>query len=508
MEHLTNQDLQQLSRKGLTEEDLKRQISYFREGFPYAPLVKPATPGDGIRQLDQEELEEFKKKYTVSCHAISVMKFVPASGAATRMFKALFECLDNEETMVPEVETFIGHLDHFAFYDDLVASLKEKGKDVEELLRQRDYATIIRELLEEDGLGYGHLPKGLIKFHRYADHSRTPAEEHLVEGARYARNRDDKVGIHFTVLPEHEEQFDSHLQFRHQLYEDAYGVSYQLTYSNQHESTDMVAVDLDNRLFRNPDGSLLFRPGGHGALLNNLNALDDDLIFIKNIDNVVPDRLKADTYDYKQALAGMLVAHQQAIFAYLEELESDDDLSGKKLREMLDFARNTINILPPGDLNTSDPREVKAYLFRKFNRPIRVCGMVKNQGEPGGGPFWARDDDGSLSLQIVEKAQINPNNPEHKGILEASTHFNPVDLVCGVRDYRGEKFNLLDFRDPSAGLISTKSKGGRSLKAQELPGLWNGGMAYWNTIFVEVPLITFNPVKTVNDLLRDEHQQL
>ena len=284
-------------------------------------------------------------------------------------------------------------------------------------------------------------------------------------------------------------------------------MSCRLDYSNQHESTDMVAVDMDNRLFRNPDGSLLFRPGGHGALLNNLNALEEDLIFIKNIDNVVPDRFKDTTYAYKKALAGMLLDYQKMTFRYLEELESGHPLTDENLEEMLTFLQKTLNVQPPTGLNLSDRQEVKDYLLRKLNRPIRVCGMVKNQGEPGGGPFWVKDQDGSVSLQIVEKAQINQDDPEQKSILDSSTHFNPVDLVCGVKDYRGRPFNLFDFRDPSAGLISVKSKGGSSLKAQELPGLWNGAMARWNTIFVEVPLITFNPVKTVNDLLREEHQQ-
>jgi hypothetical protein len=507
MENLTEQDLQQIRNKGLTPEDLEQQIRNFEQGFPFAPLVKPARPGDGIRQFSQDELERYQRDYNDSLSSTTLRKFVPASGAATRMFKALFEYLDQPDENNPEVQTFMENLEDFAFYKDLADSLKSKGQDLQQLKQQKDYVAILHELLDDDGLGYGQLPKGLIKFHQYPDHSRTPAEEHLVEGAHYCKDNTGQVNIHFTVLPEHESPFQSHLESKQKSYEEAYDMHCRLDYSNQHESTDMVAVDMDNRLFRNPDGSLLFRPGGHGALLNNLNALEEDLIFIKNIDNVVPDRFKETTYAYKKALAGMLLDYQKMTFRYLEALEAGQQLTDEKLEEMLTFLQKTLNVQPPSDLNLSDRQQVKDYLKRKLNRPIRVCGMVKNQGEPGGGPFWVKDEDGSVSLQIVEKAQINQKDPEQKSILDASTHFNPVDLVCGVKDYKGRAFNLFDFRDPSAGLISTKSKSGKSLKAQELPGLWNGGMARWNTIFVEVPLITFNPVKTVNDLLREEHQQ-
>lgn len=507
MENLTEQDLQQIRKKGLTPEDLEQQIRNFEQGFPFAPLVKPARPGDGIRQLDQDELERYQKDYEDSLSSNKLRKFVPASGAATRMFKALFEYLGQPDENNPEVQTFMENMKHFAFYHDLASSLKGKGKDIQQLKDQKDYRAILHELLDDEGLGYGQLPKGLIKFHQYKDHSRTPAEEHLVEGAHYCRDNDGQVPIHFTVLPEHESAFKGHLRSKQKQYEEAYDMSCRLDYSNQHESTDMVAVDMDNRLFRNPDGSLLFRPGGHGALLNNLNALQEDLIFIKNIDNVVPDRFKETTYAYKKALAGMLLDYQKMTFHYLDELEAGQQLTDEKLEEMLTFLEKTLNVQPPADLNLSDRKAVQEYLMGKLNRPIRVCGMVKNQGEPGGGPFWVKDEDGSVSLQIVEKAQINQDDSDQKNILDASTHFNPVDLVCGVNDYQGQPFNLFDFRDPSAGLISIKSKGGSSLKAQELPGLWNGGMARWNTIFVEVPLITFNPVKTVNDLLREEHQQ-
>ncbi|MBS3806856.1 MAG: DUF4301 family protein [Bacteroidales bacterium] len=507
MEKLTPQDLQQIQQKGLTQNDIEKQVRNFEQGFPYTHLARPARIGDGIYQPGQVDLEHFQHVYHRAPNDLSVMKFVPASGAATRMFKSLFEYLEDSSAILPEVETFIQNLSSFAFYDDLRSSLESKGQEISQLIQKKDYVTIIRELLGDGGLGYGTLPKGMIKFHQYSDHSRTPAEEHMVEGAHYSQNHNHTVKIHFTVLPEHEEKFRTYLSDRQHGYEESFDLNYRIDFSNQHESTDMVAVDLDNQLFRQPDGRLLFRPGGHGALLNNLNDLDEDLIFIKNIDNVVPDRFKQTTYDYKKALAGMLLEYQQETFQYLREMKSGG-FDEARLPEILEYAENRLNIFLPEDLDPLDSKALYDYLFARLNRPIRVCGMVKNQGEPGGGPFWVKDPDGSLSLQIVEKPQINQNDPGQKQILEASTHFNPVDLVCGVKDYKGNKFDLYRYRDPSAGLISTKSKGGRSLKAQELPGLWNGGMAYWNTIFVEVPLITFNPVKTVNDLLREEHQQI
>ena len=505
MDKLTSQDLQQIQQKGLTREDIEKQVRNFEQGFPYTQLIRPARIGDGIYQPGQVDLEHFQHVYHRAPHDLSVMKFVPASGAATRMFKSLFEYLEDPSDNIPEVETFIQNLSYFAFYDDLRSALERKGKEISRLIQKKDYVAIIRELVDDGGLGYGALPKGLIKFHQYPDHSRTPAEEHMVEGAHYSQNPDRSVKIHFTVLPEHQEKFRSHIQNKQGGYEKSYNLNFLVDFSNQHASTDMVAVDMNNEFFRDSDGRLLFRPGGHGALLNNLNELNEDLIFIKNIDNVVPDRFKQTTYDYKQALAGMLLEYQQETFQYLREMESDG-FDEDRLPEILEFAENRLNIFPPDDLDPLDSKALRDYLFARLNRPIRVCGMVKNQGEPGGGPFWVKDPDGSESLQIVEKPQINQDDPGQKQILEASTHFNPVDLVCGVKDYQGNKFDLFRYRDPSAGLISTKSKGGRSLKAQELPGLWNGGMAYWNTIFVEVPLITFNPVKTVNDLLREEHQ--
>lgn len=506
MEELTTRDIEQIHQKGLTEKDIEQQVKNFRQGFPFTPLLKAAIPNDGIVYLDQDDVDKFKKVYGESVKKNTLRKFVPASGAASRMFSFLFGYLEDGTTNVEEVERFIKNIEYFAFYKDLKDSLEQKGISIENAIWRKDYKTIISELLNPQGLGYGHFPKGLIKFHRYQDHSRTPVEEHMVEGANYALNGDGTVRIHYTVLPEHKEKFESHINSRVTDYENFFRIEFQTDYSFQDESTEMVAVDINNQLFRNPDGTLLFRPGGHGALLNNLNKLNDDLIFIKNIDNVIPDKYKVITYDYKKALAGLLLDYQSRTFNYLRELEEKNHLSNKKLLEMLNFVKNTLHVVPPDDLNVSDSEVLAEYLFKKLNRPIRVCGMVKNQGEPGGGPFWVEDSDGSDSLQIVEKSQIDLDDANQKAILKDSTHFNPVDIVCGVKDYRGRKFDLFKFRDTSAGIIAHKSKDGKTLKAQELPGLWNGGMADWNTVFVEVPLITFNPVKTVNDLLREEHQ--
>ena len=506
MEKLKKQDLETIHRKGLSEEDIQQQLNNFYQGFAPVPLVRPATPQDGIVMFDQDELDQFKIKYGKNMQNLFISKFVPASGAASRMFKPLYEYLEDGNAHTTEIKQFIKNITHFAFYGELKTALKKKGVMIDHAIYRKDYQMIIQELLEPRGLGYGQLPKALIKFHRYQDHVRTPVEEHMVEGAGYAINSNNTVRIHYTILSEHKKAFESLINQKNSGYEEYLETKFQTDYSFQDESTDRIAVDQHNKLLRDPDGSLLFRPGGHGALLNNLNKLQDELIFIKNIDNVVPDKYKVLTYDYKKALAGFLLAYQQKIFDYLYKLDEQQDLSENVIDEMMRFLEKELNVIPPDDLEKNNTRGMGQYLYRKFNRPIRVCGMVKNQGEVGGGPFWVKEKDGSVSLQIIEKSQIDIHNPGQKAILEESTHFNPVDLVCGIKDYKGIKFDLFQFRDPSMGIITHKSRNGKPMKVQELPGLWNGGMAYWNTLFVEVPLITFNPVKSVMDLLRDEHQ--
>ncbi len=357
--------------------------------------------------------------------------------------------------------------------------------------------------MEEKGLNYGQLPKGLLLFHAYADGARTPMEEHLVEAALYAASNDE-ANVHFTVSHEHLPLFRKKVEDCIAKYEAKYDIKINVSFSEQKPSTDTIAVNTDNTPFRNDDGSLLFRPGGHGALIENLNDIDADVVFIKNIDNVVPDRLKGDTVLYKNVLAGVLVENQKRAFEYLELLDSGN-YNHKDLEEIIRFVQRDL-CCRRADIKELEDAELVSYLRSKLNRPMRVCGVVKNIGEPGGGPFLAYNQDGTVSLQILESSQIDKSNPEYVKMFTEGTHFNPVDLVCATRDYKGNHFHLPDYVDHNTGFISSKSKGGRELKALELPGLWNGAMSDWNTIFVEVPLDTFNPVKTVNDLLRPQHQ--
>jgi len=506
MENLTAKDIQQIEAKGLSVDDIQQQINNFKIGFPYLPIVKPAKPGDGIRKINQADVDKFKLNYDQSLSENKITKFVPASGAASRMFKFLFEYLNQADNQANEdVRYFIGQLQNFAFYEDLKDILEQKGFSLEEELKKENYKHIIDTFLNEDGLNYGILPKGLIKFHQYLDHNRTSFEEHWVESAGYAKQGSEETNIHFTISPEHSALFEQLIEQKLKSYQDQLKVSVHNEYSYQKPHTDIVAVDPNNNFFRNKDGSLLFRPGGHGALLENLNDLDADLVFIKNIDNVTPDRYKVLTYEYKKALGGMLVYYQSLIFDYLQQLENSE-IPDSNLTEILEFLEKDLDVLPPEKFDKPNRDELKDYLFTKLNRPIRICGMVRNMGDPGGGPLWVKNSDGSTSLQIVEKAQINMDDPKQVEILNGSTHFNPVDIVCGMKDYKGRKFDLMQYKDPTTGIISNKSKDGKELKAQELPGLWNGGMADWNTLFVEVPILTFTPVKTVNDLLKEEHQ--
>ena len=493
-------DIAQIKSRGSEASVVEEQIKYFENGFPFLQLSKAATVGDGILRLTDEQIkeviEEFDKK--ASEGYISLLKFVPASGAATRMFKSLFGFLQ-EGKKDKSVDEFFSRLSEFAFYDDLKASLLADGQDIS----TADEKTIVSYFLTNKGLGYGELPKGLLKFHNYPDRSRTPLEEHLVEGAKYA-NAGSQVKIHFTVSPEHRDKFEKLVVEVLPGYQSLFGVKYFVSFSEQQSSTDTIAVNPDNTPFRENDGSLLFRPAGHGALLDNLGQLDADIIFIKNIDNVVPDSIKQETIVYKKALAGVVLDYQRRIFNYLNHLvESTDD---SLLEETDSFFKNELCVIPPAEFESWDNAEKKEYFLKKLDRPLRACGMVKNQGEPGGGPFWAENADGSSSLQVVESAQVDVEDAEQNSIFKNSTHFNPVDLVCAVKNRLGELYDLKKFRDPLTGFITGKSKDGKELKAQELPGLWNGAMADWNTIFVEVPLITFNPVKTVNDLLREQHQ--
>lgn len=504
---ITAQDKDLLTRKGITETQIAEQLECFRRGFPYLKLDSAASIGSGILSPVVEEQKAYLDAWDEYKNTDKIIiKFVPASGAASRMFKNLFEFLsaDYERPSTPFEKAFFERIKDFAFYDDLdTACRRISGKDIPALTEAGEYKAVVFALLDIAGLNYGSLPKGLLKFHKYEGETRTPLEEHLVEGAMYACGKSGKVNVHFTVSAEHRELFQKLLHEKSTEFAKRYGVSYNVTFSEQKPSTDTLAVDMENRPFRD-NGELLFRPGGHGALIENLNDLDADIIFIKNIDNVVPDRLKEDTNIYKRLIAGVLVTLQKQAFEYLELLDSGK-YTHEQVMEALQFLQKSLCCKNP-ETKLLEDAELVIYLKKKLNRPMRVCGMVKNVGEPGGGPFLAYNADGTISPQILESSQIDMNDPKKKAMFEQGTHFNPVDLVCAVRDYKGRKFNLTKYVDKSTGFISHKSKSGKELKALELPGLWNGAMSDWSTVFVEVPLTTFNPVKTVNDLLREQHQ--
>ncbi len=495
-----------LSKKGISAEQVAEQLKTFKTGFPFLKIEAAATIEKGVLAPSQNEVDNYLNVWDSYCaQGNAILKFVPASGAASRMFKDLFAFLSAEYD-VPTTDfekNFFANIEKFAFYSDLDAVCrKNKAMTVKELVEKGQYKDVVFNLLDFTGMNYGSLPKGLLKFHNYDCCSRTSAEEHFVEGALYAAT-DGVVKLHFTVSPNHKALFEELVAERKSHYEEKFGVRYDITFSEQKQCTDTIAVDAENAPFRE-NGSLVFRPGGHGALIENLNDIDADVIFIKNIDNVVPDRLKADTVTYKKLLAGILVDTQKKVFEYLNLIDSGK-YTHEQVEEMIHFLQNNLQCRN-AEIKDMEDCDLILYLRKKFNRPMRVCGMVKNVGEPGGGPFLAYNQDGTVSLQILESSQIDMNNATAKAMFENGTHFNPVDLVCAVKDYKGNKFNLPAFVDKNTGFISHKSKNGRELKAMELPGLWNGAMSDWNTIFVEVPLVTFNPVKTVNDLLREVHQ--
>ncbi len=475
----TEKDLRQIEAHGLTREAVERQLENFRRGFPYLKVVRAASPGDGVLTLDAAAAEAAAKRYDDAAEGLRIVKFVPASGAATRMFKELFEFV-NDGKRGKGIDTLLEHIEEFAFWPELKKVLPEGA----------DERAVVDAIVNE-GLEYGRKPKGLVTFHAYPDGARKAVEEHLVEGAAYA-SAGGVVRIHFTVSPEHRAGFEALLAERVPVYEKRFGVRYDISFSVQKPSTDTVAVNPDNTPFRQADGSLLFRPAGHGALIENLDEIDADVIFIKNIDNVTTDALRGDTVLYKKVLAGVLLGLQERAFEYLRAM----DEGRADTAAVAEFIERELCVKLPAGYDW-------ALLRRVLERPIRVCGMVRNEGEPGGGPFWVANADGTESLQIAESSQIAP---EDMPLMKSATHFNPVDLVCGVRTAKGGKFELKRYVDPATGFISSKSSGGRELRAQELPGLWNGAMACWNTVFVDVPISTFSPVKVVQDLLRPQHR--
>jgi len=505
---LNANDLQQIAGKGIAEEQIEDQLACFEKGFPFLDIIASASVGKGIFVIPKEKQALYMKAWDDYLEkSKKIVKFVPASGAASRMFKNLYEFLsaDYNEPQTTFEKAFFNDITRFAFYVALNEKcFQNENQSIEGLIGTGKYKAIVSNLLEKKGLNYGQLPKGLLLFHTYPDRIRTAMEEHLAEGALYAKNNVGEVNVHFTVSQEHQILFEELLAKKRKYYEDKYSVEYGISFSIQKSSTDTIAVDGNNQPFRELDGELLFRPGGHGALIENLNDINADVIFIKNVDNVVPDSFKCSTVIYKKLIAGVLVSLQEKIFKYLKQIDSGK-YSHSQIEEMIHFLQNELCIRY-SEIKYLEDAELILYIKDKLLRPLRVCGMVRNEGEPGGGPFLAMNQDDTISPQILESSQIDMSDLEKKALFEQGTHFNPVDLVCAVKNHKGEKYDLPEYVDKNTGFISHKSKDGRDLKALELPGLWNGAMSDWNTVFVEVPIDTFNPVKTVNDLLRPEHQ--
>lgn len=512
----TEKDIQQIENKGLTVAKVQSQVDLFRTGVPFVNLSSAATINEGIVKCSEAEKAHFVNYFDTKRNGVSIAKFVPASGAATRMFKTLFKFI---EEYIPENETinsfinrnkdtdlslFFMGIEKLPFYDRVLDQLKIFYPDHLSFSNDKQKLLFVKTMMDEDKMNYGFYPKGLLPFHEYKDHLATAFGEHLFEAALYA-SANNASFLHFTISERYKNIFDGEFKRIQDLVERKTNTKFHISFSYQKESTDTIAVTPDDEPFREDDGQLTFRPSGHGALLENLNQLEADVVFIKNIDNVVVYKYENEVAAYKKVLAGMLLEIQHQVFHYLNLLENKE-VSEKDISEMEAFIVNKLNVVINVEFEKYSTKYQIEYLVDKLNRPIRICGMVKNEGEPGGGPFWVKGERGQISLQIVESAQIDKDSKRQKGILKNATHFNPVDLVCGIKNYKGEVFDLQKFVDPNTAFISMKTKAGKDLKALELPGLWNGSMANWNTIFVEVPLITFNPVKTVTDLLKPTHQ--
>jgi hypothetical protein len=503
----------------LTIETIVGQIETFEKGIPYLKLLKPCLIGDGIKVIPEDEQKGYIDLFLSALDEGRIIKFVPASGAATRMFKKQLsviinkpnvnlqglrkDALKGDEDSITTLE-FIENFHSFAFYDELKALSTKQGKELNRLISDGEVSAIVRLVINEQGLNYSNLPKGSILFHSYPDGARTAFEEHLIEAMNYSAGKDKIVKVHFTISPEHEENVKEIFNSLIKKYSNE-GWKFDIGFSFQSPSTDTISVTFENKLFRDEEGEIVFRPGGHGALLKNLSDLKADIILIKNIDNIVPDYLKGETYSYKKILGGYLVDLQEKIFNFLHNWD-DEDSDESLIRDVIKFISIEFGIDLTQNLNSKNLSEKKKYLFDFLNRPIRVCGMVKKEGHPGGTPLWVIDKDGNISKQVVETAQVDLSDKNQVKILNEATHFSPVDFACGVKDYLGNNFDLQKYSNPETGLITKKSNGGKELKALELPGLWNGGMYHWLTVFVEVPKITFNPVKEISDLLKPEHQ--
>jgi len=509
----TTAQLTQLEEKGINPDQVLRQLETFKKGISPVVLIKPALPDDGIEFFEKEKIDSYISFFQKNKSGITIQKFVPASGAASRMFKQLFEVSndfkslkDNQFEVVskqPEIAAFFRSIDQYPFYEDLQSLCIAKGKSIESLKKEGQFLEILDLLLNSDGLSYGQLPKGLLKFHKYSNETRTAFEEHFNEASLFLKDSNNKISLHFTVSPEHQKLFSTLSESLKAKYLKNKGVKFEISFSVQKPSTDTIAANTNNDPFLTENNKLLFRPGGHGALLENMQELNEDLIFVGNIDNVAPDRTQEMRVRYKQLLAGVLLERVQKIHSFLNEIENKYSADIKA--EIVDFIKKYISENTGNELVKLNGDEFKTKVISVLNRPIRICGMVKNVGEPGGGPFWVKDKKGVISKQIIESSQIDLKNPAQNEIFKNSSHFNPVDLVCFMKDYKNQKFNLEDFRDSEMAFISEKSQGSSTLKALELPGLWNGSMAGWISFFVDVPIETFSPVKTIFDLIREEH---
>ena len=508
-------DFVQIYEHGVSLETIQYHLTIFKNGTNKIVLDKPATKKDGIVILSQVQFEAFATKFNEKRPNLKLKKFVPASGAASRMFKFLSEFLNEFDSKNETINAYINRKkeknlpvflagkEKFPFYDIIQKSIKETHPDFNLWESDKKNYHFIKFLLSPDYFEFSNKPKGILPFHKYNSHISTPVEEHLNECACYATSN-SVSHLHFTVSEAHKYLFEQIIDLVKGKVEQTSKTQLHVSFSYQDSATDTIAVDLNNNPFRNEKGKLVFRPAGHGALINNLNNLDADVIFIKNIDNVIQNHINEITL-YKKALAGVLLHLQQQVFEFLNQIETNL-VDQKVIETIILFIKDNLNIELSDDFNKYTLENKIIFIKDKLNRPMRVCGMVINEGEPGGGPFWVRNERGNLSMQIVESSQVDTNNSKQAQILKKATHFNPVDLVCATKNHKGEKFDLLQFIDHKTGFIVSKHKNGKELKAYELPGLWNGAMAKWITVFVEVPLVTFNPVKTVNDLLKPAHQ--
>lgn len=512
----SDNDIQQITKKGLTVNAVMAQIDVFKAGLPFVNLSALATIGNGINVCSETEKQNYIDHFDNQRHSVSIHKFVPASGAATRMFKTLFKFIEeynpDDETInsyinrnkEADLSVFLVGIEKLPFYKIVLKKLEQFYPDFNTYSNDQQKFYFVKTLLDDDKLNYGFYPKGLLPFHEYKDHVASAFEEHLFEAALYASSNNE-AHLHFTISEKYKDIFDEEFQRIQAIVERKTNTKFHISFSYQKEATDTISVTLKNEVYREENGELHFRPSGHGALLDNLNAIDADIIFVKNIDNVVVYKYEKEVAEYKKMLAGLLLQLQSQTFNYLKILENKD-VSEEDVFKIAEFLSNKLNVKISIEFEKYSKKYQIEYLIEKLNRPIRVCGMVKNEGEPGGGPFWVKDESGNISLQIVESAQIDRKSKIQKELLKNATHFNPVDLVCGIKNYKGETFDLQKYVDPKTAFITMKTKVDKDIKALELPGLWNGSMAYWNTIFVEVPLITFNPVKTVTDLLKPTHQ--